>query len=157
MSEFERLPATAASGTSKLFSRQDLWEAPDPERAYSERDFFERLAKLFGKEDPIGGFVVRHVPSGVVITCFVDSQGEPSYGGIARHRPSHSDEMQALRDEWEASGLALSTTMGTGEMPSLELLEARKRAWRRLAELSAPEGYPAAVERLEALLQETDI
>jgi hypothetical protein len=156
--DFERLPPESAVGTTKLFARQDLWEAPDPERAHSAGDFIGRLATLFGEPDPDGGFVLRHRASGLVVTATCNAVSGPCYGGVARadQQPALT-EMQRLKDEWEAASVHLLTTIGTGELPSLPLLLARKDAWRRLAALSAPDGYAAAVESLESLLQETPL
>jgi hypothetical protein len=157
--DFERLPPDAGRGTSKLFARSDLWAAPDPERAYSEGDFVGRLITLFGKPDADGGFVLRHAPSGLVVTAYSAANG-PTYGGFARALASMQHtraDLEKMKDEWAALDVKLVASLGTGELPSLDMLESRKALWRRLAEMSAPEGYADVVEALEGILEETPL
>ncbi len=149
--DFERLPPEAGRGTSKLFSRSDLWGAPDPERAYSEGDFVGRLITLFGKPDADGGFVLRHVPSGLVVTASCGASG-PVYGGFARPMPGTRADLEKAKDEWAAMDVKLAASLGTGELPTLDMLESRKALWRKLAEMSAPEGYADVVDLLEQLV-----
>ncbi len=159
IADFERLPPEQGRGTSKLFARSDLWAAPDPERAYSEGDFIGRLVTHFGKPDADGGFVLRHKPTGLVVTAYSAANG-PTYGGFARPPASvqHTRaDMEKMKDEWAALDVKLVASLGTGELPTLDMLESRKALWRRLAEMSAPEGYADVAEALEGILQETPL
>jgi hypothetical protein len=151
VADFERLPPEAGRGTSKLFARSDLWGAPDPERAYSEGDFVGRLITLFGAPDADGGFVVRHKPTGLVVTASYGASG-PMYGGFARPAAPLRADLEKVKDEWAAMDVKLTATLGTGEMPSLDMLESRRALWRRLAEMSAPEGYADVVDALEQMV-----
>jgi hypothetical protein len=154
--DFERLPPDAGRGTTKLFARSDLWGAPDPERAFSEGDFIGRLITLFGKPDADGGFVLRHKQSGLVITAYSAANG-PTYGGVARTHQHRKADLEKMQDEWAALDVKLVASLGTGELPSLEMLESRKALWRRLAEMSAPEGYADVAEALEQIVQEAEL
>lgn len=154
--DFERLPPEAGRGTTKLFARSDLWGAPDPERAFSEGDFIGRLITLFGKPDADGGFVIRHKQTGLIVTAYSAAQG-PTYGGLARTQQHTRADFEKMKDEWAALDVKLVASLGTGELPSLDMLESRKALWRRLAEMSAPEGYADVVEALEQIVQEAPL
>jgi hypothetical protein len=156
--DFERLPPEEGRGTTKLFSRSDLWGAPNPERAYSEGDFVGRLITLFGKPDADGGFVLRHKPSGLVVTASCGASG-PVYGGFARAMPTRTTpaELEKARDEWAAMDVKLAASLGTGELPTIEMLESRKALWRKLAQMSAPEGYADVVDALEQIVGEASL
>ena len=155
-SDFERLPPEAGRGTTKLFARSDLWGAPDPERAFSEGDFVGRLITLFGAPDADGGFVLRHVATGLVVTASCGASG-PVYGGFARALPARGADLERARDEWAAMDVKLAASLGTGELPTLDMLESRRALWRKLAEMSAPEGYADVVDALEQIVGEAPL
>lgn len=167
--DFERLDARYAAGTSQIVSRGEVRTpvpGEDPLAAYVEGDLIGRLITLFGWPDPDGGFVLRHRASGLVITAY-SAQSGPSYGGgprwpdrlpedplgddrhereAQRRREVNAERLAAILAERDA----LFTAARAGTTPlSAEALCALDR---RIAELTAPEGYVAIVSGLEALL-----
>jgi hypothetical protein len=171
-SDFEIVTDGSCEGTGRLYGRGDFLPLDDP-RAFSTGDFIGRLRALFG---PVVGdeYVLRHRTTGFIITAY-SAQSGPSYGGGARHSGplpeggtasfaglwagSESSAQRVAADPILARGRPLDLakhpiqtlrTMPPGELKQLRLED---HAWsRHLADVRAPEGFPAVAARLDELV-----
>ena len=151
--DFERLPRDHAAGTSKIYSRGDLLDDDDTRRGMSPGDFLGRLVTLFGPPDPIGGYVLRHRASGLVLSAY-SAQSGPAYGGAGVHDLDMA-AFSAASADYQAANSALMGTKTPEE--TARLVRARRAAVLRMSDLRAPAGMPEIVRALEALLAKTPL
>jgi hypothetical protein len=78
-SAFERIPAAYVIGTSNLCGRLAFLPEGDP-RAFDGGDFIGRAIAVFGQPESGNELVLRHKPTGIVITVYTGSSG-PAFGG----------------------------------------------------------------------------
>jgi hypothetical protein len=84
-SEFQRVDAGFAFGTSQLRARWDLDDKGEVDRAkMSVGDFYARLNSVFGEPSTVDdagfSYVLRHAKTGLIITAYSAGAG-PAYGG----------------------------------------------------------------------------
>lgn len=148
---FERLDPSQAPSTCKLASRSDVQRLATDPGALLAGDFLGRLISLFGPLDG-DGLVLRHLPSGLVVTAYAAQSG-PSYGGAPGERGADAgDEPLAM----VVGHLRIVAALRRGEDVSAQQEEQRAR-WRRAAAVTCPAGFVGAVEELEELLSKAPL
>jgi len=158
--DFERIDAAFSGGTSKLCGRGAF--LPDNDlRAFSAGDFLGRAASLFGAhERGSHQIVLRHKPTGIVVTVYFGASGA-AYGGgpVYRGALPQADLQALMRDQLRRMAARATERRNDAE-------EARRRAEteaamksgrmneveRLLCERADPPGFARVARGLEALI-----
>jgi hypothetical protein len=156
-SAFERIPAVYRIGTSSICSRGAFLPEND-ERVFDGGDFIGRAIAVFGAPDPGHEFVLRHKPTGIVITLYTGSAG-PAFGGgpVYPGELPPPDDKALLRAAFDRGG-PHARLSDAGPMLDVqdELMKGHlQKAERMMCERADPAGFARLAETLEQALDAT--